>query len=116
MNKFNEPEYDKFLSGGLDNKGGLVSNWPGEHLAQQTPRNRKTLDFFAIDLDGETEMKVKRRPTPVAKALQAQYPFATITIRPVYLDEPAMRLEDEARRKRQWEEILYKPTPIRRTR
>jgi len=99
-------DFQEFIAG----TGDLTSNWPSDHLGSRVPKDRATKEFWAIDLDGITLLKVSMGTNIRAfvKKLRGQHLGQKIEYRHVRLTEEDYREEDALNRKRLWEDIKYK--------
>lgn len=86
------------------------TNWPD--IAAK-PKQRQA-SFFAVDVDGETVLTCQHGSV----ATEAYRHYASqgreVEIRFVQLEEKDFQQADEERKKKLWEEVIYKPTPVRR--
>jgi hypothetical protein len=103
--KFNTDAIEQ-LNAGLPGK----TNWPADLPAA---KDRRVVEFYAVDVDGETKCTAKEAASAVAAGRAYQKAGHHVMIRHVKLGEKELREEDEKRHARNWEEQLYKPTPVR---
>ena len=104
--------YDEMTSAYREWEGkdaGYKSNWPD---VAAIPKQRHD-DFYAVDVDGETVLTCKLSSTAVKEARHYKSQGHDVEVRFVCLDESDFQQADTVRRKKHWEETIYKPTPAR---